>query len=108
LPFRLEFLQRLRAADAHFFFVGFETFNDAAAAWRDAFTKPLNVAHAIGSKVLHFLRFAGGYEQAGGNEAGGQKANQHTVLLTCPADVDGAPENSIDATEQLTFFSGQV
>jgi hypothetical protein len=108
LPFRLEFLQRLRAADAHFFLVGFETFNDAAATWRNSFAKPLNVTHAIGFKVLHFLRFAGGYEQAGGNEAGGQKANQHLVLPTCPADVDGAPENLIDATEQLTFSSGQV
>jgi hypothetical protein len=80
LLFRLEFLQRLRAADAHFFLIGFETFQNPAAARLDAFAKPLNVAHAIGSNVLHFLGFDGRNEQAGGDEASRKKADQHFLL----------------------------
>src|ERR1700730_3722042 len=64
LLFPLELLQRLRAADAHFLLIGFETFQNPAASGFDAFAKPLHVAHAIGFDVRHFLCIGGRREQA--------------------------------------------
>jgi hypothetical protein len=80
-------LQDLRATGAHLSLIGYETPNNAAAAWLDSFAKPLSVARAIGPEFLHFLRFDRGFEQAGGDEAGGQKADQHMVLHSRPAEV---------------------
>ena len=49
---RLEFLQRLRAADGHLLLVGFEAFQNPPAAGFDAFAEPLHIAHAIGPDML--------------------------------------------------------
>jgi hypothetical protein len=60
LHFALELLQRLRAADGHFFLIRLETFHDAAAARFDTGAQLLNVALEIGAKVLHFGLGLGG------------------------------------------------
>jgi hypothetical protein len=66
---RLEFLQRLRAADGHLLLVGFEAFQNPPTARFDAFAKPLDIAHAIGPKIRQFLRSSGRRSEARGDQS---------------------------------------
>jgi hypothetical protein len=55
VPSGFELLERERAADAHFHFMGFKTFYQPAAARLYAGAEALYIAHAIGANVLKAL-----------------------------------------------------